>query len=361
MNEFKRSPICVDKRRDANVATEDLTPNCPDPNKKAHSCSTDPKDVVTRDVTPNCPDPNKKALSCSTDPKDVVTGDVTPNSPDPNKKELSCSTDANDVVTGDVTPNCPDTNKKALSCSTDPKDLVTEDITPNGTGTKKKELGCSTDTKDVVTEYVAPNCPDPKKRTKKDKNPKRLKRKESVKGSISCGILRHVQVPSDAILGNITISNSYRSNILEAVGFMLIKIPTSGRIIVGVKDIRVFQKPMESEEYNRELFEMIDDLDLNEPRNIEPIYTQYAPLSMLVLEDIARVYKSTLLLKEYFVVVPEGYSQISGGEVEEIKKAMENDKYRWRKETTKESRGEDGFRSHLPIVHANYFVFDKIQ
>lgn len=211
-----------------------------------------------------------------------------------------------------------------------------------------------------MIEAVNVVCTDQKKNSKIDKSLKRRMRKENVKGALCCGILRHVSVPSDAILGN-NYTDSYRSNILEAVGFMLKKIPLFGRIIIGVKDVRVSRDPSELAKFNRELVEMMDDMDLSEPIITEPVVTQYIPLSMLVLEDISRVYKSKLLLKEYFVVVPEGYSQISGGEIEQIKKTMENDMYRWKKETTKDIRGELGFRTHLPIVHANYFVFDKIQ
>ena len=85
--------------------------------------------------------------------------------------------------------------------------------------------------------------------------------------------------------------------------------------------------------------------------------SKYVPLAMIVLEDITAAFKS-LRLKEFVIIVPEGFSCNSSISIDEVKDYLVKTELNWKNETVFDQKFPFGRRSHLPIVHCNYFVFE---
>ncbi|KAI9294500.1 hypothetical protein K502DRAFT_365787 [Neoconidiobolus thromboides FSU 785] len=100
-----------------------------------------------------------------------------------------------------------------------------------------------------------------------------------------------------------------RKTILQIIRENYDRLDENGLFIIGIQDYRLHKK--------------------NGNRLI--------PLSLLVLEDIIRNFEFKLKLKEFIVCVPEG----------------------WKLSPDKLENGDEDFKSHLPIVHVNYYILVK--
>jgi hypothetical protein len=171
----------------------------------------------------------------------------------------------------------------------------------------------------------------------------------------SFGVLCHIEIDSNDII-NLGWVHRYREDILGKISFLLEHIMPKGRIAVGVKDVRVCEST--SGGYT--------DLDLSNPIDICEYHegsflTKYVPLAMLVMEDICAVFEDKLKLKEFVIAVPEGFSCQSNISISEVKSYLAKIELDWKNETKVDQNSDFGGRSHLPIVHSNYFVFNVLE
>lgn len=150
---------------------------------------------------------------------------------------------------------------------------------------------------------------------------------------ISVSIIPHIEIPSVSICQDFWI-DSYRALILNAIKTILIQVEIKSLIVVGVKDIHVTSTHQS---------------------------TTFIPLSILVLEDITASLSAELKIKDFFVLVPSGNTCDSGKDFNEYKSKIKANIKNWESETNIERTGMKCDRKKLPIIHANYFVLEKIQ
>jgi hypothetical protein len=168
-------------------------------------------------------------------------------------------------------------------------------------------------------------------------------------------IIPHIEVPGCST-STFSWVDPYRASVIQAIRDALGQLEEKATILIGIKDFRITIEPENTPfssdiVFDMEMLSLIDQTRISKP-------TRYVPLSMLVLEDIRSAFENELTIKEFFVVAPIGYHCRSNESTENLKVKIRSETLQWKNELLLDEQGHIGHRQLLPIVHANYFVFE---
>nr|KAJ3420356.1 hypothetical protein HK105_005780 [Polyrhizophydium stewartii] len=194
----------------------------------------------------------------------------------------------------------------------------------------------------------------------------------------------HLNIPATALLEDGPWIAQYRALLVHIALNAAARMSRDALFVVGVKDVRV---RLSDEDVRRLAGDMILDPELlglcarlsgmslrddrdgidddSQASGTAPddagfaLPTRLVPLSLLVLEDLVATTSHVLQLKEFTAVVPDGYARDKGADVDELKTRLSEDDDEWGTEKRGERAGRIGTRRVLPIVHAQYFIFQR--
>lgn len=133
------------------------------------------------------------------------------------------------------------------------------------------------------------------------------------------------------------------------------RLSVGGVLIVGVKDVRV----VVSEESH--VGNPLSETTPSDENSINKLNSKckYVPLGLLLNAELGNI--PVFRLRDFVVVVPDGYERNKDIDVGEMKERVDEDLKEWEEETKSERvEGNGGGRRLLPIVQAFYFVFVRI-
>ncbi|KAJ3321704.1 Kinesin-like protein kif3b [Boothiomyces sp. JEL0866] len=165
-------------------------------------------------------------------------------------------------------------------------------------------------------------------------------------------ILPHIDLSSTLLKSENWVTD-YRRLVLSVAKRAAERLENDGIFIVGVQDYRIGysqDNPHITLEEDQQLCRNMEDLALNPKNPILPTnHSRLVPLTLLVFEDMSKHLENEFKLKDFFVIVPTGYSCDASTPVESLKETIKEERSRWTDELFAEERGHDGVRKKLPI------------
>ncbi|KAJ3273827.1 Kinesin-like protein kif3b [Terramyces sp. JEL0728] len=166
-------------------------------------------------------------------------------------------------------------------------------------------------------------------------------------------ILPHIEVSNIEIKSENWV-NDYRKLVLSIAKRAAERLESDGLFIFGVKDYRIpYSKECALPDLNEydALCRTLEDLAFKDSKpQLSVRHTKFVPLTMLVFEDLSKHMENEFRLKDFFVVVPTGYSCDATAPVEQLKVCLETERGRWAEELKAEQLGQDGEKENVIVV-----------